>query len=216
MHPPIKRRATAAAANELGMQTPRETPVADDDSVSAPLLALIRDDADLCIWLQHTGYFNLARRERVLEGIRKLQAVDEERHKLVLELHTETAGLFQPSSSLPVPSSSSPSLSCASVLSVAAGAGAYPDVPGAARVASSSPASTATSSVAESVPDASAARHERRGADPEEEPSPLASARLRSASGRPGGAAPGRADTRFFLVKCFDSVNVYMSQRDVG
>ncbi|KAM4063146.1 hypothetical protein HRG_010293 [Hirsutella rhossiliensis] len=240
MDPAAKQQDPAAPTADKAArpvtQTPRETPVAapaamtpdtagpdHDDALSAPLRALLRHDAELRLWLLHTGYFEPARRERVLEGIRKLRAVDEERDKLVLELRTSAGGLFHGLPFLPLASPlSSPSFSSTSA-SAAAGFDALPatnvaavrlTAPPAAQVAPSYSASTAASSVAGSVRGDAKVRREERDAGPEELPSPLVKARLGSGSGRVGSAAHGRADTRFFLLKSFDSANIYMSQRD--
>ncbi|RCI10234.1 hypothetical protein L249_8534 [Ophiocordyceps polyrhachis-furcata BCC 54312] len=122
------------------------------------LRRLVKDDADLQLWLQHTRYFDLGHRKRVLESIRKLKVVEEEREKLMLELRLAQAS-----------SSSSPKLP--------------------PRLRSTSASVTDEGSVADD--DVAVASH--------------------SSTTR---AAKVATDTRFFLVKCFNTANIYMSQRD--
>ncbi|RDA92425.1 hypothetical protein CP533_4703 [Ophiocordyceps camponoti-saundersi (nom. inval.)] len=121
------------------------------------LRRLLKDDADLQLWLQHTRYFDLDHRRRVLDNVRKLKLVEEEREKLMLELRIAQA-------------SSSPKLS--------------------RHLMSASGSATDEASVAA-----------------DDDVAAVASA----SSTRPVKAA---TDTRFFLVKCFNTANIYMSQRD--
>lgn len=169
---------------------------ASDAAAPAPsqLWALLRADADLRLWLRHTGYFETAHRVRVLDMMRRLKACDEERDRLVLNIRAATDGAAQALAALPC--SPPPSLS-----------------PGAsAAAAAARPPARAPVAVA---PSDCGSRCEERAAGPGDEegsvPAPRADAGLSSRS-----RARGRADTRFFLVKCFDSVNIYFSQRDVS
>ncbi|EQK99632.1 YT521-B-like family protein [Ophiocordyceps sinensis CO18] len=217
---PLRETSVAAMATT----TPANNEPAHD-AITPRLRALLGDDTDLRLWLQHTGFFDPEYRQQILRSVRKIRAVDVERDKLVLDLRESTGGLFQVSPLSFSPSFPSPPSSLSTFTSAGAGfdAGATaaaatavrltPD--GLAQVAPSDSFSTATSSVADSVSaiskERAEERTEERGTGPEEVPSPLAQARLCSGSGI---AARGRADTRFFLVKCFDSANIYMSQRD--
>ncbi|UKZ79264.1 hypothetical protein TrVFT333_007014 [Trichoderma virens FT-333] len=55
-------------------------------------------DNDLKLWLQHTGYFNIEHRQKVLSALRKLKAIDEERSKILDEIRSSTE--YFPGSSL--------------------------------------------------------------------------------------------------------------------
>ncbi|UKZ53460.1 hypothetical protein TrVGV298_007252 [Trichoderma virens] len=55
-------------------------------------------DSDLKLWLQHTGYFNIEHRQKVLGALRKLKAIDEERSKILDEIRSSTE--YFPGSSL--------------------------------------------------------------------------------------------------------------------
>ncbi|PFH56934.1 hypothetical protein XA68_15747 [Ophiocordyceps unilateralis] len=154
---------TSAAAHDTEAKPssalPNSTSAAVHESGSGDgrLRRLLKDDTDLRLWLQHTRYFDVAHRDRVLDGIRKLQAIDEERKKLMVELQGAAGGLMQ------VPS---------------------PKVP---RQVTSPPSGSATDSA-------------NAGSSAADEDLAATTLPLK--------------DTRFFLVKCFNTANIYMSQRD--
>ncbi|RDA87862.1 hypothetical protein CP532_2989 [Ophiocordyceps camponoti-leonardi (nom. inval.)] len=155
--------------------SPPPPPTTDDAETKKPLSSLsnsihdtdgrlrklLKDDADLQLWLQHTRYFDLGHRERVLESVRKLKVVEEEREKLMLELR-----LVQATSSSSCPKTSR-------------------------RIRSTSASVTDEASV-------------------------VADDDVVVVAPQPSTTKPAKAatDTRFFLVKCFNTANIYMSQRD--
>ncbi|TFA97616.1 Zinc finger CCCH domain-containing protein 45 [Trichoderma ghanense] len=47
-------------------------------------------DSDLKLWLQHTGFFDLEHRQKVLVALRKLKDIDEQRCKIVSEMRSST------------------------------------------------------------------------------------------------------------------------------
>ncbi|GJN73651.1 hypothetical protein PLICBS_007733 [Purpureocillium lilacinum] len=166
--------------------------------MDAVLLELLQGDTDLKLWLEHTHYFDLAHRERVVEGMKKLRAVEEEREKLLQELHgTAGPGVSGPvagptytpapesalegrvigASSMATPNFMMPSCETASFSE-----GSFANAPAASTAAPGSPSGAVV---------AVAAGHSARRTSPD----------LLKV-------------TRFFLVKCFNTSNVYMSQRD--
>lgn len=54
-------------------------------------------DCDLKLWLQHTGFFDIEHRQKVLDALRKLKAIDEQRCKILSEIRTTTDYLVSPS-----------------------------------------------------------------------------------------------------------------------
>ncbi|KAL3962708.1 hypothetical protein ACCO45_004231 [Purpureocillium lilacinum] len=165
--------------------------------MNAVLLELLEGDTDLKLWLEHTHYFDLAHRERVVEGMKKLRAVEEEREKLLQELHGTAPGVSGPvagptytpapesalegrvigASSMATPNFTMPSCETASFSE-----GSFANAPAASTAAPGSPSGAVV---------AVAAGHSARRTSPDL-----------------------LKDTRFFLVKCFNTSNVYMSQRD--
>ncbi|KAM0262294.1 hypothetical protein ACHAQJ_001763 [Trichoderma viride] len=55
------------------------------------------DFSDLKLWLQHTGFFDLEHRQKVLSALRKLKVIDEQRWKLISEIQTTTPYIVPPS-----------------------------------------------------------------------------------------------------------------------
>lgn len=47
-------------------------------------------DSDLKLWLQHTGFFDLEHRQKVLVALRKLRDIDEQRCRIVSEMRAST------------------------------------------------------------------------------------------------------------------------------
>ncbi|KAL6854644.1 YT521-B-like domain-containing protein [Trichoderma novae-zelandiae] len=47
-------------------------------------------DSDLTLWLQHTGFFDIEHRHKVLGALRKLKDIDEQRCKIVSEVRSST------------------------------------------------------------------------------------------------------------------------------
>lgn len=161
---------------------------------AARLQDLLLSDADLALWLEHTRFFDIAHRERVLSGLRKLKAMEEERAKLLQELHGSTGGLIQSTATQ-----------------------TFSEVPTSKPLPPPSPtyfASSTATSASGSVHGGFAAV---RAMAP---PLPLAAASV--VKGTPGYMNSRRhlahavADSRFFLIKCSNTANVYMSQRDVS
>ncbi|KAJ6438954.1 artemis protein [Purpureocillium lavendulum] len=157
---------------------------------SPQLVALLQEDADLRLWLEYTRYFDPAHRERVLEGIKKLRAVEEERDKLLQELQSTAVtspvsasmGSFTPA---PVPSS------------MTTHAGSTALVP---FIASGSIAASFTEDSLSSGVSPLAIRRRVGEGVALAMPKPIARATTQ--------------DSRFFLIKCFNTANVYLSQRD--
>ncbi|KAL7929071.1 YT521-B-like domain-containing protein [Trichoderma chlorosporum] len=59
-------------------------------------------DSDVKLWLQHTGFFDIERRQKFLGALRKLKAIDEERSKVIDELRACTEySASSPASTLP-------------------------------------------------------------------------------------------------------------------
>ncbi|PTB67200.1 YTH-domain-containing protein [Trichoderma citrinoviride] len=74
-------------------------------------------DSDLRLWLQHTGFFDVEHRQRVLVALRKLKDIDEQRCKIVSEMRS-SADYYLVSPTPPL--SSSTMLASPSSLSLAA------------------------------------------------------------------------------------------------
>ncbi|OTA05395.1 hypothetical protein A9Z42_0060570 [Trichoderma parareesei] len=73
-------------------------------------------DSDLKLWLQHTGFFDIEYRQRVLAALRKLKDIDEQRCKIVSEMRASTDYYLVS----PTPQSSTTLASPSSSLSLAA------------------------------------------------------------------------------------------------
>ncbi|POR37356.1 Uncharacterized protein TPAR_02433 [Tolypocladium paradoxum] len=181
------------------------TPSGDAIDNAASLQRLLLHNADLALWLEHTRFFDLAHRERVLSGLRKLKSMEEERAKLLQELHGSTGGLMQ--SPAAQTSSLTQSPAAQSTTEVTTSKPLPPPSP--TYFASSTPTS------------ASGSIHGGFTADRTMAP-PLPLAATSTIKGTPGYFKPRRhlahavTDSRFFLVKCSNTANVYMSQRDVS
>ncbi|PNY28796.1 Uncharacterized protein TCAP_01276 [Tolypocladium capitatum] len=168
------------------------TPSGDAVDAATRLQDLLRDDADLVLWLEHTRFFDIAHRERVLSGLRRLRFMEEERAKLLQELHGSMSGLIQ-------------SLAAQTISHDPTNRPLPPPSP--TCFASSTPTS------------ASGSVHGGFTADGTMAPAlPLPAASV--IKGTPGyldlrrHLAHVMTDSRFFLVKCSNTANVYMSQRD--
>ncbi|KAL7815460.1 YT521-B-like domain-containing protein [Trichoderma aethiopicum] len=74
-------------------------------------------DSDLKLWLQHTGFFDLEHRQKVLVALRKLKDIDEQRCRIVSEMRASTTDYYLVS---PTPQSSTTLASPSSSLSLAA------------------------------------------------------------------------------------------------
>ncbi|UNI18118.1 hypothetical protein JDV02_004408 [Purpureocillium takamizusanense] len=181
--------------DEHGGSVPRGRDRGEEAATDAALLKLLRDDTDLKLWLEFTRYFDLGHREHVLEGLKKLRAVEEEREKLLQELHYTTAAVS------------------GSVFGPPCTPGSYFTLATSSPVARSiDPRRRASTSTAQSL---------FKGY-------PSSAAGISTAAEPPSGQATGsqqqqmsstapykeNKDSRFFLVKCFNTSNVYMSQRD--
>lgn len=188
--------------------------------MDAVLLELLQGDTDLKLWLEHTHYFDLAHRERVVEGMKKLRAVEEEREKLLQELHgTAGPGVSGPvagptytpapesalegrvigASSMATPNFMMPSCETASFSE-----GSFANAPAASTAAPGSPSGAVV---------AVAAGHSARRTSPDLLKGVLLHSHVQQRGSR--NLTRGKV-TRFFLVKCFNTSNVYMSQRDVS
>ncbi|KAL7807237.1 YT521-B-like domain-containing protein [Trichoderma gracile] len=73
-------------------------------------------DSDLKLWLQHTGFFDIEHRQKVLIALRKLRDIDEQRSKIVSEMRASTDFYLVS----PTPQSSATLASPSSSLSLAA------------------------------------------------------------------------------------------------
>lgn len=67
-------------------------------------------ESDLRLWLQHTGFFDLEHRQKVLSALRQLKALDEQRQKIISEIHSTTPYIVPPSTPALSQSVYSPSL----------------------------------------------------------------------------------------------------------
>lgn len=71
-----------AMTNLLQDTTALDTP----DAPSVDLAAEI----DVKLWLQHTGFFDVEHRQKVLGALRQLKALDEQRQKIISDIHHAT------------------------------------------------------------------------------------------------------------------------------
>ncbi|RFU80259.1 gpi mannosyltransferase 2 [Trichoderma arundinaceum] len=70
-------------------------------------------DSDLTLWLQHTGYFDVEHRRRILTALRELKALDEQRCEILAEIRAATDYIVSPCNPTTPQSSYSPSFSTA-------------------------------------------------------------------------------------------------------
>ncbi|UKZ62610.1 uncharacterized protein TrAtP1_003851, partial [Trichoderma atroviride] len=78
-----------AMTNLLQEKTALDTP----DAPSVDLAA----ENDVKLWLQHTGFFDVEHRQKVLGALRQLKALDEQRQKIISEIHHTTPYVVPPS-----------------------------------------------------------------------------------------------------------------------
>ncbi|KAM0451461.1 hypothetical protein ACHAO4_006136 [Trichoderma viride] len=78
-----------AMTNLLQDTTALDTP----DAPSVDLAAEI----DVKLWLQHTGFFDIEHRQKVLGALRQLKALDEQRQKIISDIHHATPYVVPPS-----------------------------------------------------------------------------------------------------------------------
>lgn len=78
-----------AMTNLLQDTTALDTP----DAPSVDLAAEI----DVKLWLQHTGFFDVEHRQKVLGALRQLKALDEQRQKIISDIHHATPYVVPPS-----------------------------------------------------------------------------------------------------------------------
>ncbi|KJZ70000.1 hypothetical protein HIM_10611 [Hirsutella minnesotensis 3608] len=184
-----------------------ETTTQSNESLEDRLQGLLQDDIDLRLWLQHTGYFDPLHRERVLEGFRKLAAIDEERQKLIVDLQNSTNGIFH------IPSAPSPPAFIPSTLAPTPGPVTLPYKPAPATPPSF--ASMTSYSGACSVKGDSSVRSENPGTTVKPH-LPMAKIKSKSSarSRRMSASSSTGESSRYFLVKSYNSANVCMSQRD--
>ncbi|PHH80555.1 hypothetical protein CDD80_1067 [Ophiocordyceps camponoti-rufipedis] len=174
-----------APAHDVEAKSPSALSISTSTAHHEPdgrLRRLLRDDADLRLWLQHTRYFDVAHRQRILDGMRKLQAIDQEREKVIVELQGATGELVR----IPPPPPPPPPPQQQQQQQVTSLSGSASDS-----------ANAGSSAGDEEVVPASVPAK--------------GSAAIVFSLPRP---AKIKADTRFFLVKCFNTANIYMSQRD--
>ena len=189
--------ATATGDNDSGA-TP---PSAAVDS-AARLQRLLQGDAGLALWLEYTRYFDLNHRERVLSDLRKLKTMEEERDKLLQEIHRTTSGLVQ----------SSAIKASSEVLS------SKPKLPSAPEHVIPLTSTSASSSVRGGFLSDRPMPPPPLPMPPPPLPMPVPSV-VKGTRDYPmwrGYPAHAVTDSRFFLVKCSNTANIYMSQRDVG
>jgi hypothetical protein len=81
------------------------------DTPDAPSVDLAAE-SDVKLWLQHTGFFDVEHRQKILDALRQLKALDEQRQKILSEIHRATPYIVPPSTPIPSQSHSvySPSL----------------------------------------------------------------------------------------------------------
>ncbi|PNP37307.1 hypothetical protein TGAMA5MH_10789 [Trichoderma gamsii] len=66
------------------------------DTPDAPSVDLATE-SDVKLWLQHTGFFDVDHRQKVLGALRQLKALDEQRQKIISEIHHATPYAVPPS-----------------------------------------------------------------------------------------------------------------------
>lgn len=79
------------------------------DTLDGPSVDLAAD-SDLKLWLQHTGFFDVEHRQKVLDALRQLKALDEQRQKIISGIHNATPYVVPPSTPVLSQSVYSPSL----------------------------------------------------------------------------------------------------------
>ncbi|KAM0469735.1 hypothetical protein ACHAPX_010316 [Trichoderma viride] len=78
-----------AMENILQEKTVLDTP----DAPSVDLAA----ESDVKLWLQHTGFFDVEHRQKVLGALRQLKTLDEQRQKIISDIHHATPYAVPPS-----------------------------------------------------------------------------------------------------------------------
>ncbi|KAL7788186.1 hypothetical protein V8C37DRAFT_411754 [Trichoderma ceciliae] len=73
-------------------------------------------DGDLNLWLQHTSFFDIEHRQKVLAALRKLKDIDEQRCKILLEIQTTTPCIVYPTTRAMPQSPTAPSTRSSSFL----------------------------------------------------------------------------------------------------
>ncbi|KHN99034.1 YT521-B-like family protein [Metarhizium album ARSEF 1941] len=96
-------------ANESAPDPSNTTPTDSSGTPSdaAPQKLLVVDD-ELKLWLDHTGFFDLAHRKRVLDGVRELHGLEAEKAKVLKKIQSSKPS-GQPASE-PCPSANSTSI----------------------------------------------------------------------------------------------------------
>ncbi|ODA80791.1 hypothetical protein RJ55_03751 [Drechmeria coniospora] len=217
----------AAAEGEHAARNPR-------------LETLLCEDADLRLWLEHTHYFDIAYRERVLDSYRKLKAVEEERQRLLQELRAigGPATFYSPTTGpvhqapihnqlhevqakvasrslthLRSTSSKEEAIqpSATSTPTLASSSVTHPD-----GALTSPPPTTLLQPLPPPPPSPPSPPSSPPLSPPTSSPSPTAwaPARRETGGGRPDFPVKTQLESRYFLFKCSNTLNVYMSQRD--
>ncbi|GFP52800.1 YTH domain-containing protein 1 [Trichoderma asperellum] len=78
------------------------------DTSNVPSMDLVAE-GDLKLWLQHTGFFDIEHRQKVLSALRQLKALDEQRQKIISEIQNTTPYIVPPSTPALSPGVYSPS-----------------------------------------------------------------------------------------------------------
>ncbi|PHH65986.1 hypothetical protein CDD81_934 [Ophiocordyceps australis] len=198
------------------------------DNIRTSLLnKLFKVDPDIQLWLKYSGYFNLARREFTLDKLRKLEALEDERSELLLELGTPVSAvaahkdeaIISVATKLPnmpsVPAAGdklkqaedgAPSVIPCKRSAVPEPFPAAPRSPPPTRQSAANVPLTASSS---SAPNSTCVTPQV-ATSTVPQVAPVASTTSPSTSQGPARLK----DSRFFLVKCSNTANIYMSQRD--
>ncbi|KID77876.1 YTH domain-containing protein 1 [Metarhizium brunneum] len=98
-----------AASHELPATIHHPVVLTAPTNPHTALQELVKVDDELRLWLDHTGFFDLAHRKRVLDGVRELQGLEAERAK-VLEKIQSSKPSGQPVSDPSLSANSTPTL----------------------------------------------------------------------------------------------------------